>query len=258
MARDHYIPQCLTRPWHDPSLGKESLRFFDFETKTFGHKNSRKLFACRGLNSTATEEYLNRYIETPFANVQDRIAATDLHLERVEAETNKLPHTALVGLYWLQVQRISDANGRDTGQHLDEFARRGIAWLEEFTAAVFAKWDAMIYGVPNPMCFPSTGIFPIPLADQRPAMALPIHPMLALVFIDKDANREILDGWMREDLCATMLSMALTAKRIVLPPGMDLDAQTVLGTRAKMRQVFELVSEMGHTSGLTSWQLADP
>ncbi len=210
MARDHYIPRCLTRPWHDPSIGTASLRFFDFETKKFGHKNSKRLFAHHGINSPATEAYLGKYIEDPFAIVQDRIAATDLDIDKVGAEIDKLPHTALAGLYWFLVPRIIHARERDTGStesRIEEFASKGIAWLEEFTAAVFQRCDAIIYSVPNPMCFPSTGIFPIPLASQRPAMALPIHPMIALVFVDKEMFETVsemgrtsaLTSWHLED-----------------------------------------------------------
>jgi hypothetical protein len=137
VPNDHYIPRCLTRPWHDDSHGREALRYFDFDTGRFHHRNSRKLFAKRGVNTPATERYLAKYIDEPVAIVQDKIVAAGPDLKKIEAEFAKLPHTALTGIYWLQTQRIRDAKRAERKHHLNEFAKKGYAWLEELSAGVF-------------------------------------------------------------------------------------------------------------------------
>jgi hypothetical protein len=107
VANDHYIPRCLTRPWHDDSHGREALRYFDFDTGRFHHRNSRKLFAKRGVNTPATERYLAKYIDEPVAIVQDKIVAAGPDLKKIEAEFATLPHTALTGIYWLRLEALS-------------------------------------------------------------------------------------------------------------------------------------------------------
>ena len=147
MTLDHYIPRCLTRPWHDTTIGAESLRFFDFETGTFGVGNSGKLFAQRGVNAPATEAYLNKYIETPFATMQDKIVAAGADMAKIQTAFDSLPHTALVGLYWLQVQRIRDAKKPRTEQHIDNFVSKGFEWLDGLSYAVFQKYEPLLFAV---------------------------------------------------------------------------------------------------------------
>jgi hypothetical protein len=193
---DHYIPRCLTRPWHDERIGRSSLRVFDFESRVFTVRNAERFFARRGLNAPATEQYLNRYIETPFAETQDALRAAAPNLERMQAAFDLLPATALVGLYWLQIQRIRDAHRPRTEFHLDEFARRGYQWLEQFSAAVFERYEPLLYGVTSALFFPETAIFMVPMIGQMPAMALPIDTGIALVFADRRVDRQQLDGFM--------------------------------------------------------------
>jgi hypothetical protein len=44
---DHYIPKCLTRPWHDTRIGAHSLQVFDFETQAYTVRNSERFLATR-------------------------------------------------------------------------------------------------------------------------------------------------------------------------------------------------------------------
>jgi hypothetical protein len=258
MTLDHYIPKCLTRPWHDPAIGRESLRFFDFDTGEFGHRNSGRLFARHNVNAPATEAYLNRYIETPFAIMQDKIVAAAGDMAKVEAAFNELPHTALVGLYYLQVQRIRDATGPRGEHHLDEFAQRGFEWLQQLSAAVYEKDDAMLYAVRTAMYFPETAIFPVPLVDQMPALVLPIDTAFAIVFADKSTNREMLDEAMTSDFMPTFYSIALKARRIIIPPALQNPAPEMLvGLRQKLRELFKLISEAAMLAGMPVWRVDD-
>jgi hypothetical protein len=108
MARDHYVPQCLTRPWHDGRHGKESLRYYDFDAREFGYKSSRKLFARHGLNKPETERFLSKHIEDPFAIMQDRVRSCLNDFAAMTAEMEAMPKTALAGIYYFQMPRIHD------------------------------------------------------------------------------------------------------------------------------------------------------
>lgn len=256
MTLDHYIPQCLTRPWHDTAIGAQSLRFFDFESGSFDHRNSGKLFARRGINSAATEAYLSKYIEDPFATVQDKIDAAGADMEKVQAAFDSLPHTALTGLYWLQVQRIMDANRTRTEHHLDEFAKKGFAWLEGLSAVVFEKFEPLLYVVSTVLYFPESAIFMVPLTDQMPAIALPIHTHLALVFADKTTNRSALDKWMANNWMPSALSLGLNARRVVVPPELpNPKPESLRFARERVRELFHLASEAAAIAGMPVWKL---
>jgi hypothetical protein len=235
------------------------VALLDFESRTFAHRNSGKLFARKGINSAATEAYLNKYIETPFAIVQDKIVAAGADLRKVEAAFAELSHTALTGLYWLQVQRLRDAKHSRTEHHLDEFVRKGFTWLEGLSAVVFEKFEPLLYAVRTVLYFPDSAIFLIPLADQMPAIALPIHTGLALVFADKTTNRKALDGWLANDWMPTAFSLGLNAQRVVVPPELpNPKPESLIHARAKVRELFHLTSEAGVVAGMPVWRLDDP
>ncbi len=256
MTLDHYIPRCLTRPWHDATHGRESLRVFDFQTGTFAHRNSRKLFARPGINAAATEAYLNQHIETPFSAVQDKIVAAGTDMRRVEAAFGELPHTALTGLYWLQVQRIRDAHDGHTEHHLDEFAGRGIGWLEGLSAVVFEKYEPLLYVVPGGLYFPDSAIFTVPLVDQMPAIALPIHTRFALVFADRTKPRDATDWSMTRRALPTALSLGLQSRRVIVPPEFEEPPpEALVNLRAKVRELFTITSEAAAVAGMPVWRL---
>lgn len=259
MPLDHYIPQCLTRPWHDARIGARSLRVFDFETQEFDVRNSERFFARRGVNQAATEQFLSRYIESPFAIGQDAIRAAAPDEARMQAAFSNIPATALVGLYWLQVQRIHDALQPRTEYHLDRLANRGPEWLEQFAAVVFERYEPIAYLVPTSLYFPDTAAFLVPQLGQMPAVALPIDTGLALVFADRRADRRHLDRFMTTpgNAMACSLGFSTRTKRVVLPP--ELDQQPVpaslLRTRSAVSQLFSLYSETALAMGLSTWQL---
>jgi hypothetical protein len=260
---DHYIPRCLTRPWHDERIGQYSLRVFDFERRAFAVRNAERFFARRGINAPETESYLSRYIETPFAETQDAIRAAAPNPERMQAAFAQLPVTALVGLFWLQIQRIRDAHHPRTEYHLDEFAQRGYEWLEQFSMAVLERYEPLLYGVTNVLLFPEIAIFLIPIFGQMPIMALPIDTGLALVFADRQGDQQQLDEFMRRPNMATACSIGISerARRVVLPPELpQLPAvQSLLDKRAVVRELFKTYSDAGFAAGLpTVWRLDEP
>ncbi len=256
MANDHYIPQCLTRPWHDTTIGKQSLRYFDFETGKFGVKNSETLFARPRINDRATEEFLNRYIETPFSRMQDEVVAAGSDLAKVQVAFNKLPHTALVGLYYLQMQRIQDAKHPRTEHHLDEFAKRGFEWLQQFSAAVYSKDDPVLYVVASALYFPESAVFTLPLVGQMPAFALPITTGIALVFADKSTDRRALDRRMADKMMPAWCSITMRARRVVIPPELpNPPPETLIRVRGKLREMFQTVSEAAIEAGLGVWKV---
>lgn len=258
MANDHYIPRCLTRPWHDLSHGREALRYFDFDDGRFHHRNSRKLFAKRGVNTPMTERYLAKYIDEPIAIAQDKIVAAGADFARIEAEFAKVPHTALTGIYWLQTQRIRDATRAERKHHLNEFAKKGYAWLEALSAVMFQDYEPLLCTVGNALFFPDTGMFPIPLPDQQPVLALPIHTGLVLVFADRRTRRDSLRGVLNSGKVMSAYSIGLTPRRIVVPPEMQPLASTIISLRRVVREKFEIISDAGRTVGLTTWGLRPP
>ncbi len=54
----------MTKAW---TVGEQRLRYFNFATKDFGQRSSKRLFAQRDVNDTETEQRLNKWIETPLA-----------------------------------------------------------------------------------------------------------------------------------------------------------------------------------------------
>lgn len=79
-----------------------------------------------GVNTPAAERDLEKYIETPYAIMEDKIVAAGADLKKIEAAFAELPHTALTGIYWLQFQRNRDARRAERNHHLNDFARRRI------------------------------------------------------------------------------------------------------------------------------------
>jgi hypothetical protein len=255
VARDHYIPQCLTRPWHDTSIGKESLRYFDFQTGTFEHGNSGKLFARMRLNSKVTEEYLSRYIETPFSIAQDRMIAAGSNMSAVSAAFSELPRTALTGIYWLQVARIYDSRVDPPARQLESLVKR----YEDLSVVFFSKFVALLFPVPSALYFPDTAIFPIPVDGERGLVyGLPVHPELVLVFAEKTVDPDLVKNVLNADSMSTALSIGLVARRIVLPPQVpNPTVSSLIRVRVLNRELFEKIAEMNRLAGLPAWRLKD-
>jgi hypothetical protein len=238
------------------------LRVFNFDDETVEVRNSGKLFARRNLNAPATEKYLSKHIEDPFARMQDAIRAAAPDLDAMRAAFATLPASALVGLYWLQMQRIRDANKPRTADHLDEIAQRGPIWLDGLAAAVFHDYEPLLYGVREALFFPESAFFLVPMIGEMPVFALPIDPGLALVFARRSGDRAQLDRFMDTPgmPMACSLGLSKNARRIVLPPELlELPpATSLVRAREGVRALFGLYAEMEAAVGLVpTWAISD-
>jgi hypothetical protein len=101
-------------------------------------------------------------------------------------------------------------------------------------------------------------MFPIPLPDQQPVLALPIHTGLILVFADRKTRRDSLQNALKSGKVVSAYSIGLTPRRIVVPPERKPLASTIISLRGSVREKFELISASGRISGLTTWGLKDP
>jgi hypothetical protein len=122
----------------------------------------------------------------------------------------------------------------------------------------FREHEALLCTVGNALFFPDTGMFPIPLPDQQPVLALPIHTGLIVVFANRKTRRDSLQNALKSGKVMSAYSIGLTPRRIVVPPEMKPLASTIVSLRGIVREKFELISAMGRTSGLTTWSLKDP
>lgn len=222
MGNDHFIPKCLTRPWRDRKRGGR-LRVFDFDSRKIEDHDDDDLFARAGINAPETEAYFNRLIETPFAVAQRQMRAARGDIAAVKKAFDELPRAALVGLYFLQGQRIADALHleKDVERlHADDIAKKGTSFLEELAQVVFSQFEAVLYGLGSDhhAFFPSTATFPVPLR-RRPVMGLAVDTNYVLVFIPRDGSRHEVDQLMTQPGIATALSIGTNrARKVLVPP----------------------------------------
>jgi hypothetical protein len=182
------------------------------------------------------------------------------NIEPMQQIFSSAPWSALVGLYWLQVQRLLDAHQTRTAHHLDELALAGAGRLEELAVAVAQRYQPYLYIVDTGLYFPETGYFLVPLIGQMPAIAMPFDTGIALVFVDKTVKRTQLDQQMRTPGLPTALSLGLpgNVNRVILPPELakDPSPEGLAKVRLSIRKLFELYSEAEFATGLeTVWRL---
>lgn len=264
MGNDHFIPKCLTRPWRDRKRGG-LLRVYDFDTRKIEDHDDDDLFALEGINAPETEAFFNRLIETPFATAQRQIRAARGDIAAVKKAFDALPRAALIGLYFLQGQRIADALhlGKDVERmHADDIAKKGPSFLEELAHVVFSQFEAVLYGLGSEHLafFPSTATFPVPLR-RRPVMGLAVDTNYVLVFVPRDGSREEVDHLMTQPGIATALSLGThRARKVLVPPRSGVTESDGPGVEMlrelnlKMLRAYALASQ---ADGTSPWQLLD-
>src|SRR4029079_6891310 len=98
----HYVSESFTKPWEIGKTG--DLYFYDFSTRRVDSRPAKDLFARRGLNTRAVENWLSDKIETPLGRFRKR-----LRKEKglVPTQIDDLAvYRALLMLLPLQVTRI--------------------------------------------------------------------------------------------------------------------------------------------------------
>jgi hypothetical protein len=149
----------LTRPWE---LGDRQLRVLDFATRQFHQQSSKTLFAKPGLNSAELEAWLNLTIETPVAQVANRLRGGAVLQPPDDWQTLK----ALALLLFLNSQRLNEARWNEKATITLEDIARSTTQLDERIARYFlAKFKIFLGRTPaeHDLFFTEAVGFPYPL-----------------------------------------------------------------------------------------------
>ena len=217
MANDHYISRFLTKPWEGQN---RQLHYFNFESQKFGSQTSRHLFAAEGLNERATEELLNKVVETPLAGLLARTIRTDPSVNVLEPADATI-FRALATLWLLQVVRGRDASNRGDGFSLDDVLSKGEDFLNQQAQALSESDKLISVTLPESekLYFPDIAYFPIPIVGARPIAAVPLGPHHLFAFVKKDVSRAVIEEHIAEPGRVTCLSVGIgpNTKVTVIP-----------------------------------------
>jgi hypothetical protein len=256
LANDHYIPQVLTSPWE---YGQRKLRVFDFCTREFSEPPASRLFAKRGVNSTALETWLNQTIDDPIGKVV-------LRLRRGERPTDlSWRYTrALALLIVLNSQRIGEARGYGNPAHsLEELSQQ--AGLADRLAQLYLQTRTIAWVQPKPgteLFFTEAVGFAYPQVGRSPALLVPMGLEVALMVCDKEPIPPTIE---REPLTWFSLGVGSNVHRVILPPSWhessfrdeEQCANGLLEWRDSGRQLFNLFGVMSMRLDLDAWQVTD-
>jgi hypothetical protein len=145
VANDHYISRFLTAPWE---TGHRRLRFYDFDTASFGEQSSETLFARFDLHSEGTGKLLNRMVESPVSDYRARVLRGDPGATLIDHSDWRV-YRALVGLIRLQAQRLEDL--RPPGGDwltLDQFLASGEVVFDQIGCASVETYRLIGVAVP--------------------------------------------------------------------------------------------------------------
>jgi hypothetical protein len=216
----HYVSRSLTRPWEGR---QRELHFYDFAEKKLDHLSSKDLFARRGLNTRATENWLRDNIEAPLGRF----------LKTLWKRTGPVPseigdiaaYKALLLLVPLQVTRLAKVNSG--AGDLDQIFDWSPARLDEFVATLRSVYSLVIVqGHPqSPLFFTEHGFFmvPFPGADleNAAAPAIPLNQWEAVIALPRSMHRAIVSRTLTQGPGAYInnCSIGTNANRVVIHPG---------------------------------------
>jgi hypothetical protein len=214
----HYLARHLTRPWE---VDERQLRYYDVAADRFAFASSRNLFALDEPYPDHVETLFNRELESPLAAFVRRLgAAPDARPAEAELKALRLA-ILLQGVRSGTSRKVSDAL-----QDLQDIGEKDRAWFQNLASTAELVFD--FFGMPvqsGLLCYPSTGLFPLPILGAASGFALPVHPgyFFAAVpkgwalepFVQISRSEEERDRAVAALSCGTSM-----ARRIVLPPTM--------------------------------------
>ena len=264
MANDHYISRFLTKPWE---VGQRRLHYYDFSQGTFGEASSESLFADEGLHAEATGKLLSRLVESPVSNYRAQVLRSSDGVALVDTRDWRV-YRGLVGLTWLQVQRLLDASAERVTMTLDALLAQGEVVLDEM--ARLATEHHVLLGVTVPskerLFFTETAYFPIPFVGAPPILGVPLSPRHFVALAPKSYDEQQLEEWLRTESTITAFSLGVGegARKVVLPPDV-LPArnqnpgaleQGLRQMRDSARELITALAKASAAGGLPAWGLA--
>src|SRR5258708_5495148 len=218
MPNDHYISRFLTKPWE---IGHRRLHYYDFASAKFGDSSSESLFAAADLHTETTGKHLDRYVESPVSDYRARVlrASTGPAL----ADTNDWRvYRGLVGLVWLQVQRLLDAKALPVEMNLDQLLTQAEAVFDAMPQLATRHHALIGVTVPSTenLFFTESVYFPIPLVGAPPILGVPLSPRHFVALAPTDYDKSQLRYWLNTPAAITAFSVGVgeNAHRIVIPP----------------------------------------
>ncbi len=246
----HFVSRFLTKPWE---FGQRRLWCYDFDRKQIDQKSSRSLFAEVGRNTPEIEKCLNELIETPISNAIRTLVPSGA-IDNVEIGEWGL-FRALNLLLLLQWSRASERESHRSrlGQALswDE------ATLDQLVLACQQTHIVVgLRGDPRaPLCYPSHGLFAVPIRKQcgsyAAIYAIPLTEYFAVARVPRDVNMdEVFQTITCQGGYLTNSSVGTTALKVIVHPsvmewyGPDRVAQMLEHARNGVRLSFSLCHEI--------------
>ncbi len=224
MSRDdincHYVSESFTRPWETKKGGE--LYFYDFSTRRVDSESAKDLFARRGLNTRAIEEWLSNMIEGPLGRFRKRLrkqkgivptAIDDLAVYR-----------ALLMLLPLQVSRIAKVQSRPrTFEQIFEWPKPK---LDAYVQALRSEYAVVVVQAhtQSPLFFTDNGFFMVPFPgasiEHAAAMAMPITAFQAVMALPRTMDRTLVSRTLTagDGFYLNSCSIGTKGNRVVVHP----------------------------------------
>jgi hypothetical protein len=231
--RTHFISKVHTDPWMTPN---GQLHFFDFRDGTFGSESAKSLLARDRLNDPDVEGQLNRLMERQIGILRAR--ATD---GRYVLKSWR-EYRAIALLLMLQGPRSSAAlDTRDHSAPLATLLRMSDREIDTLIQKFYEHKNLIWHRLPprEPLLFPSTGIFVLPVFDDAApggvdfAFATPLDTRTLVAAVSNSADYESFAKAAKDGFYYSGLSVGLNSDLVLIPPdlvGRD-GAETLKGWR---------------------------
>lgn len=219
-ARHHYVSEFLFQPWR---LKSGKVKYYDFDDCRIHHRGTGEVFCLPGLNTDAAEKAFNKHIETPVSRLRERLLGTPLGTHSVNID-DWAEYRALYLLVLNQGARAAEAFDRAIpGLSNADLFELGEAALDHMVQLSVQRFQLMLIpvGDPDRLFFPSTGIFGLPLPDERAptrfsmCIGMPLTPSVLVALTPTTVLANATQGVTH---VAQMSIGAERARQVIIPP----------------------------------------
>jgi hypothetical protein len=246
----HFVSRFLTKPWE---FGQRLLWYYDFDHKQIEKKSSRSLFAQVGRNTAEIEKRLNELIETPIATALTTLVPSG-NIDNVEIREWSL-FRALSLLLLLQGSRVAERKSHRA--RLGQTLSWDDATLDQLVHACHKAYRIFgLRGHPGaPFCYPSHGLFAIPIRQQNGSFttvyAIPLTEYFAVARVPRDVNmNDTFQTITSQGGYLSNSSVGTTASRVIVHPsvieahGTDTTARMIEEARKGVLEMLSLCGEI--------------
>lgn len=216
----HYVSEFLLQPWR---LKSGKVKYYDFDNGRLHHRGTGEVFCLPGLNTDGAEKAFNRYIETPVSRLRERLLSTPVGTRSVNID-DWAAYRALYLLVLIQGARASEAfDGPVPSLSNADLFELGEAALDHMVQLSVQRFQLMLIpvGDPDRLFFPSTGIFGLPLPDERAptrfsmCIGMPLTPSVLVALTPTTVLANATQGVTH---VAQMSIGAERARQVIIPP----------------------------------------